>query len=165
MERQRFGRFDGRFALIEIAILLSGSLMLASASGARAAEAFLCGPDKVVYVRSEDLEARKHSDPCIAAYFGIKIGDPVKLAAPDVSLVAQPAIAGAVPAVAAPIPKTKAAVALKTLTDKDMPQHAIRLASRGRVVRSVVSAPGTDYRNIHVLNAQDSEEEWFRHTR
>ena len=165
MERQRVDAFSGRFALSEIAIVLSGTLMFASAGGARAEEAFLCGPDKVVYVRSEDLEARKRSDPCIAAYFGIKIEDASKTAAPVVSLVAQPASAGAQAAIAAPLADTKVAFALKTLTDKDMPRRATQLASRGRVVRPVVSAPGTDYRNIHVINAHDSEEEWFSHTR
>ncbi len=165
MKQQRVDGPRGRFALIEIAILLSGSLMFAGVSGARAEEAFLCGPDQVVYVRFEDLEARKHSDPCIAAYFGIKIEDASKLAAPVVSFVAPAATVGAEAVVVAPVADTRVAFTLKSLTDKDMPLRATRLASRGRVVRPVVSAPGTDYRNIHVINAQDSEEEWFRHTR
>ena len=165
MKQQRVDGPRGRFALIEIAILLSGSLMFAGVSGARAEEAFLCGPDKVVYVRSEDLEARKNSDPCIAAYFGIKIEDASKPAAPVVSFVAPAATVGAEAVVVAPVADTRVAFTLKSLTDKDMPLRATRLASRGRVVRPVVSAPGTDYRNIHVINAQDSEEEWFRHTR
>ena len=164
MKRLRVDVFTGRFALIEIALVLSGSLMFAGAGGARAEEAFLCGPDSIVYVRFEDLEARKHSDPCIAAYFGIKIEDASKPAAPVVSLVEPPpAEAGA--ASAAPTADTQAAVALKTLTDNDTPLRVAHLAPRGRVVRPVVSAPGTDYRNIHVINAHDSEEEWFRHTR
>ena len=79
--------------------------------------------------------------------------------------VAPAATVGAEAVVVAPVADTRVAFALKSLTDKDMLRRATRLASRGRIVRPVVSAPGTDYRNIHVINAQDSEEEWFRHTR
>ena len=164
MRRQRGDVFARRFALIEIAILLSASLVFASAGGARADEAFLCGPDDVVYVRLEDLEARKRSDPCIASYFGIKIDEPSKPLGPQAR--AETTQAGkAQAATIAPGKNIQVAVALKSLTNADVPQRARRKATRGLVVRPVVSAPGTDYRNIHVINAHDSEEEWFRHTR
>ena len=46
-------------------------LMVASlpwSSPARAAEAYLCGPDTIVYVKADELEFKKRTDPCIASH-------------------------------------------------------------------------------------------------
>ena len=78
---------------------------------ARAAEAYLCGPDRIVYVAVEDLEAKKRSDPCIAAYFGLKIEPAAK--AVTGSATASPS--------KAPVRSPKAIIAeLKPLAESDI---------------------------------------------
>ena len=44
-----------------------------SSAVARADEAFLCGPSRIVYVKPGELELKKKTDPCIAEYFGLKV--------------------------------------------------------------------------------------------
>lgn len=125
--------------------------------GVRADEAFLCGPDTVVYVKHEDLEHKKRTDPCIARYFGLNAestplpheGNPV---ADQTSTATE---------------KSKRKdIALKSL---QTPETAERVSppalERSAALSPPVAAPGTDYRNVKVLNASSPADEWFKHTR
>lgn len=126
----------------------------ASASPATAAEAFLCDKDRVVYVEAGQLEELKKSDACIAAYFGIKLNTPA--AAPATS-------------------KDGAPLDLKTLTEtgsadrfvpgqNDLRRRVAALDTSGKPKTPPAAAPGTDFRNVKVLNASDGDG-WFRHAR
>lgn len=138
------------------AVSVSGLALTSMCASARADEAYLCGPDKIVYVAVEDLEAKKHSDPCIAAYYGIKIDV-------DAAPVLKPEKQAAKPA-----DKTSSAsvtAALKPLSDAEIPSRTSPALQRQASLEPPRAMPGTDFRNVKILNAESPEAEWFRHTK
>jgi hypothetical protein len=132
-------------------------IIIAAASGlfivpgqARAAEAFLCGPDTVVYVEVHELEHKKKTDPCIAGYFGLTVGD-----AADASATL-------------PVTTPSANADLRILSDAqdgtaksalNVNRHALNAS------KPPVAAANTDFRNVLVLNAESKEQAWYRHMR
>ena len=132
------------------AVTISSSALIQSAAPVRADEAYLCGPDTVVYVAVADLEAKKHSDPCIAAYYGLTVD---KTAQPDAAGVEVRAPATPASAIGA--------LEFKPLDDSDIPVKAVRQA----FLEPPRAMPGTDYRNVHVLNASSPGSEWFHHAK
>ncbi len=131
----------------------AASLVLGGATGvARADDAYVCGPDKIVYVAVEDLEAKKRSDPCIAAYYGLTVDTVIKTAAE------------ATPQAAASAPTTILAE-LKTLTASDVPERVRASREQHALLVAPHAAPGTDYRNIRVLNASSPDSMWFLHSK
>ncbi len=134
-------------------------MSLAGIAGApglvRADDAYLCGPDKVVYVNTADLEAKKHSDPCIAAYYGITLDEPVK--AQSKTLEAKPKAAASKSAFEK--------ITLKTSDVSEVPGRVRRHLQRDAMLLAPKAAAGTDFRNVRVINAVTGEEQWFRHTR
>lgn len=140
---------------------LSLGLLNLAAETARADEAFLCGPDTVVYVAAGELEIKKRTDPCVASHFGL-----------TVDTVSPRADNGAVPEPAkAPEADThKASGASKgTLPLKALepPERADPVSVREERSAALIvgSVPGTDYRNIRILNASSPDAQWFRHKR
>lgn len=138
-----------------VPIIFSAAAVLAAGPAARADEAYLCGPDKVVYVKAAELELKKHSDPCIAAYFGISL---------EVKANSK------VPAVAAEVTTSKAAeaapaVEFKRLTEADVPIRQNRLDVHAALTAPPTPSPGTDYRNVRVINAPSGDGQWFKHAR
>jgi hypothetical protein len=139
-----------------IAALSFASWALAGAPDARADEAYVCDQNRVVYVKPGELETLKHTDPCIAAYYGLKIDDP----------------AGAKPAAQSTDPSSTAPVDLKKLDAPEDHAHAgqknarfaqnTQAGSRPRV--PPVASPGTDFRNVRLLNAGSDSDGWYRHT-
>lgn len=129
---------------ISIAVASSlPSLVLPGAPGtAWADEAFLCGPDAVVYVATEDLEQKKHTDPCIAKYFGLEV---------DRADTSQASAA----------PGNVATRGFKSAEPENAQSAPQRLAE----LLAPKAAPGTDYRNVLVLNALSENSKWFHHTR
>lgn len=133
---------------------------------AHADEAFLCGPDTVVYVKLEDLELKKRTDPCIAAYYGLQVEpkasakDPAKTVenggAPKPEPVEE-ARRGA-PAVSNP-------VELKRLPAPEHDAPVRNVEERSASLSPPLATPGTDYRNVRVINASSPGEEWYRHLR
>ena len=140
---------------VGVPVLVSLAGIMGSPGLARADDAYLCGPDKVVYVNAADLEAKKHSDPCIAAYYGITLTEPVK--AQSKTLEVQPKAA-----------VSKSAfekITLKTSDVSEVPGRVRRHVQRDALLAPPKAAPGTDFRNVRVINAITGEEQWYRHTR
>ncbi len=126
-------------------------LMVASlpwSAPARAAEAYLCGPDTIVYVKADELEFKKRTDPCIASHYGLTV-ESAKPAA------AKPSPVKSVVAKATPAP----AANLRPLADADIVLARPRAPTRV----AAATAPDTDFRNIRVLNPTSPDGVWFRH--
>ena len=142
-----------------VPVLVSAAAMAAAMPPARADEAYLCGPDKVVYVKASELEAKKHSDPCIAGYYGLTAGKPEAPATTIAAIVAEPSPA------AAPEGPAVMSVEFKPLAGADVPVRAARKDRHAALLAAPVAAPGTDYRNVRVINAASEDAQWFRHAR
>ncbi len=136
-----------------IAALAFGVSALTGAPYARADEAYVCDAGRVVYVKPGELEAMKRSDPCIASYYGI-------------TLTPAPSGASAKPARAP-------AVDFKTLGGPEDQARAAKpsapkLAQLDTVVPAPrappVASPGTDFRNVRLINAAPNSTGWYRHT-
>ncbi|NOT70295.1 MAG: hypothetical protein HOP09_03130 [Hyphomicrobium sp.] len=137
---------------------LTAVLALAAMSAsALADEAYLCGPDRIVYVSVADLEMKKRTDPCIAAYYGLKIEEPAKQEA------AAPAPVAAKPAPPTPAPALIAE--LKPLSDAEVAPRVIGRPGRQASLETPRAMPGTDYRNVKILNAATPDAAWFHHVR
>lgn len=133
-------------------IVVSAAVLTSAAHGARAEEAYLCGPDKLVYVKVADLEFKKKTDPCIAAYYGLS----VEVQAPGA------AAAGAKTAAKSdPSPN----VVMKSSVGEDHAAPRAAKNTRQAALQPAHTAPGTDYRNVRVINAASSEDQWFYHAR
>jgi hypothetical protein len=127
------------------------------ANPSHAAEAFLCDQNTVIYVETNQLDELKHTNACIASYFGIKLDD------------GPPAASKAAATSGAP-----ASLDLKTLTetgsaDRFVPgQHVLRRVASldgPRAPRAApLASPGTDFRNIKVINPVEGDG-WFHHAR
>ena len=123
---------------------------------ARADDAYLCGSDRVVYVAVADLELKKHTDPCIAAYYGLKIDQPVKTAVETL-----PAVIAAVEVK----PAEPEVAQLKLLALSEIPERTVRKPERQASLEAPRAMAGTDFRNVKVLNAASPDAAWFRHTK
>ncbi|MGB4865024.1 MAG: hypothetical protein WBP38_03910 [Hyphomicrobium sp.] len=128
--------------------------VIACPASAQADEAYLCGPDKVVYVSAADLPMKKRTDPCIAAYYGLTVE------------------AGAHAATSTSDAKTAAAsvqAELKPLSDTEIPSSTTRQDQRQAALAPVREPPramaGTDYRNVKILNAATPDSAWFHHNK
>jgi hypothetical protein len=142
---------------VGFAVTVSAAALSFSAIPVRADEAYLCGPDKVVYVTVEDLEKMKRTDACIAAYYGLKV---------DAAAVEITPVAAVSPARDKQSASSQAAVAgLKPLSDAEIPDRIAKKLERQAALEPPRAAPGTDYRNIKILNAASTDDAWYRHTK
>ncbi len=131
------------------------------ATPSAAAEAFLCDKARVVYAEIDQLDELKRTDACVASYFGITL-------APSAAAAPAPSAMPAVP------PSPTAPLDLKTLTETAPTQRFVpgqysrqRVAALdgARLPRPAASAaPGTDFRNVRVVNPSQGDG-WFRHAR
>lgn len=132
----------GRSSLVVLMVALPWS------APARAAEAYLCGPDTIVYVKADELEFKKRTDPCIASHYGLTVG------------AAQPAAAKPSPVrTVAEKPMPAPTANLRPLADADI--VPARPVARTRV--AAATAPDTDFRNVRILNPTSPDGVWFRH--
>ena len=138
------------------AVTASGFALSVLSAPVRADDAYLCGPDTVVYVAAEDLEDKKHSDPCIAGYYGITLEPKAKSANTATIEAAKPE---------AQPSKSSLVATLKPLTVEEIPSRVSRNLQRQASLEPPRATPGTDYRNVKVLNAETPESAWFRHTK
>lgn len=130
---------------------------------ALAADAYLCGSDNVVYVEIDNLEEMKRTDPCIAAYYGLKV-------APQPPAAAKPAAVTRASDHRDPKKTAKragASVKLRPLlvSDGDESRTAGAPAISTKSPAPVVAAEGTDYRNVRVINAKSPNDAWLRRPR
>lgn len=137
-----------------IAALAFAVSALTGAPAARADEAYVCDAGRVVYVKPGELEAMKHSDACIAGYYGITLPP-----------------AGAIPAAGAmstPPVEFKTLDAPENQASNGRPSsYRVALAGTGVIARRApaVAAPGTDFRNVRLINGSPDSDGWYRHTR
>jgi len=167
---------------------ITASAMALGGTLVSAAEGFVCGPDRIVYVEAHELEEKKRTDPCVAAFFGLKVETPV--APTPAASVAKPAATSASsrapeapkPAAARPVrklpeqparneapvqaPVVKATVSLKPLSG-DVVQRVgkPRMDEQAALALPATTSPGTDYRRVRVINAQSADTVWFNHVR
>lgn len=148
---------------IGVPIVFLSAVFALAAPPAHADQAFLCGPDTVVYVKTEELELRKRTDPCVASHYGLKVE-----AGSGTSVKAEPERSPEGPAPFVKKPTNKPArppVELKTSPDKDDGERRIEpFEERSAALLPSVAAPGTDYRNVRIINAV-SGDQWFKHNR
>lgn len=136
--------------------VFSGAIVMVCALAGRvkADEAFVCGPDQVVYVKSDEIALRKLTDACVAAHFGLRVPD---------SIAAAPS--------PAPMPANVTGTATIVHDIKlAMPPRAIAPVARAAPVTTparFAASPSaaTDYRRVRILNATSESSAWFFHTR
>jgi hypothetical protein len=121
-----------------------------------AAEAFVCGPQEIIYVERQDLEHMKRTHPCIASHYGLMISDQPDLSQPAGFDQGRGPEQGQLPA-----------LVLRQLNDTPSLKPRGHVMAERHAARSAppVAAPGTDYRNVRVINASSPEDAWFRHGR
>lgn len=141
---------------IGFVVSATGVALTAVSAPSRADEAYLCAPDKVVYVSTADLPKLKRTDPCIAAYYGLTVETPAKPAVAVTATIKQ----------AAPLPEKKpVAIALKPLTETEAVSRASVQPAQLAALTPPSAMPGTDFRNVKILNASRPDDAWFRHTK
>lgn len=128
-----------------------------AASGVRADEAFLCGPDNIIYVKPSEIEQKKKTDPCVARSYGLAIEEH-GAKAPE-NRVAESEAPGAVK------PAEQKPVSLKALQSPETAERVRRDPERTAALQPPLPAADTDFRNVRVLNASSPGEQWFKHTR
>lgn len=139
---------------VGLLFVVSATTLIGAGEIARADEAYLCGPDKLVYVKAAELELKKKTDPCVAAYYGLTIDGPETA---DVAPAREAASSG----------KTDkpASLAMKTSVDVEPPAPSKSQNVRHAALEPARAAPGTDYRNVRVINAASAADQWFYHAR
>ena len=125
-------------------------------------EAYLCGPDRIVYVSAADLPKMKRTNACIAAYYGLTVDVPQPQAK-------APAAAKPVANAAKPTANLRAnpnvQAALKPRVEPDITARTTLLPQRQAALVAPRAVPGTDYRNVRILNATSDDAAVFRHTK
>lgn len=141
------------------ALSAAGIVLVVSvlANTAVAAEAYVCGPDKLVYVAVEDLERMKRTNACIAAYYGLKIEPQspiVTTAKADQQVIGQA------------VNTSTAPLHLKPVVQDDTQRvRRAEMDSVAQLPRSPIPSPDTDYRNVRIINAASANQSWYRHQR
>ena len=136
-------------------------LMVASlpwSAPARAAEAYLCGPDTIVYVKADELEFKKRTDACIASHYGLTVDAAQPAAGKPSPVKSAAAKTSPVKSVAEKAP-TAPSANLRPLADADI----VLARSRAPTRLAAATAPDTDFRNVRVLNPTSPDGVWFRH--
>ncbi len=152
-QQENFGRVS-----IAFAVSVAAALASAKAAPALADEAYLCGPDRVVYVAAADLEAKKKTDPCIASYYGLKISEPAIAPLAEVKKDVERVLAP--PALVVDV-----AEQLKVLPRDEPLAPASPRAERQAYLEPPKTAAGTDYRNVRIINASAPHAVWYSHTK
>lgn len=131
---------------------------LAAVPGVRADEAFLCGPDNIIYVKPSEIEQKKKTDPCVARSYGLTVQEQHPVQTPEGSVARAETLATVKPAGQGP-------VILKSLQSPETAERVGRDRERTAALQPPLAAAGTDFRNVRVLNASSPGEQWFKHTR
>lgn len=146
-----------------LGLFVLGFLTATGVEAVRADEAYLCEGGRIVKVAPGKLEELKRTDPCIGAYYGLKIGagEPKAEGRLETGALAPPPAPAPVKARPAPVASRPAPVVKATA--------AARVPAIPTAVKGPVPAPraanGTDYRNVVLLNAAPGSAAVFRHER
>lgn len=143
-----------RASIAAVAFAMSS---LTGAPVARADEAYVCDAGRVVYVKPGELEAMKRWDPCIAGYYGLT--------------VSQPASGSSAGAIGAPTVEFKTLDMSSDISGGKQASgskpSALRMAQAGPIVvhhrAPPAAAPGTDFRNVRLINGGHDSDGWYRH--
>jgi hypothetical protein len=130
-----------------IVLFSIGVLAAIGISAARAADEVPCAPVRLVYIPPAALAELKRTDPCFAAALA---GGEASAPNPHVRAT-----------LAAPVHQAVTAPALRTTTTAEG-------ASRHGLIQqreAPRAAEGTDFRNVRILNAGESETALYRHER
>jgi len=117
-------------------------------------EAFLCGTDRVVYVKPGELEELKRTDPCIAGYFGLTVNPP---------LPAKSAPGDAANAPSLDFKKTLGGPEDQANAARPGPWRVAQAGVTAKHRAPPVASPGTDFRNVRLINAEPGSDNWYRH--
>ncbi len=136
-----------------------GFVLATGLTAARAAEAYLCEGGRIVYVAIDQLEVMKRSDPCIASYYGVTLNSPTDTAH-------SVAVADIETAAPAPLPASQGIRTPRDMRAADKAGNRTAISKRQPAERKPLrAAEGTDYRNVHVINAASPDVSLFRHER
>ena len=143
-------------ASVFVPVIFVSSILGLSATVSRADEAYLCGPDTVVYVSAEELEHKKKTDKCIAAYYGLTVSD---AASGQSGSPVEPSKSAPEKANARPT------IELKSLSEPEHSVHSRAVFERSASLMLPSASPGTDFRNVRIINAGSGDGQWFKHDR
>lgn len=141
-----------RGSLAALAIAAAG---VSATPAAFADEAFLCGTDRVVYVKPGELEELKRTDPCIAGYFGLTVSAPP--GEPATSAAATPPTLDFKKSLGGPDDQASAT--------GPAPWRFAQAGATAKHRAPPVASPGTDFRNVRLINAESGSDSWYRHDR
>jgi len=155
-------------SLFWITVVIAGTGIMSPA--AVADDAYICDGGRLVYARPETLEKLKQSDPCIQGYYAsipaapaTATATPSPAAAANLSPVAPPKIVA---------PQTRPGTTAKNKspaekliplkgTTRDATLHVAR--PKPSQTKAPSAAPGTDFRNVRVINAPAADTALYRH--
>ena len=143
-------------ASIGVPVIFASTFLGLFVPVAHADEAYLCGPDTVVYVSTEELEHKKKTDKCIAAYYGLTVSDASsgQSGSPVEPSKSAPEKANARPT-----------IELKSLSEPGHSVHSRAVFERSASLMPPSASPGTDFRNVRIINAGSGDGQWFKHDR
>jgi hypothetical protein len=131
----------------------AAAFMVACPAPAFADDAYVCDGGRLVYARPETLEKLKQSDPCIAGYFKFQ----------SAPVAASPSAA---PGPLEPASPTQGIVRELSKPKSQRGKSADAPSSdQPRRVAAPDAAPGTDYRNVRVINAPGDSSPVYQHVR
>lgn len=140
-----------------VSVAITSISLAGNGDVAFAADAYVCGPDKLVYVEIKDLERMKRSDACIADYYGLKIE-------PKRAEVKTKAIIENEPKFKEPLKTNTSPIKFKPIVQDDIDNDSRRAdLNPAQVTKSPLPSIDTDYRNVRVINAASEEQSWYRH--
>lgn len=147
-----------------LGLFVLGFMTATGIEAARAQEAYLCEGGRIVKVPYGRLEEFKRTDPCVAAYHGVKIDTAAQIEtgaiAPPASTEREPVTQQAAIAIPAnPIPASNLSTSASV---KPAPVRQAALAERPGPPRA---SEATDYRNVVLLNPEPGQSAIFRHER
>ena len=155
-----------------VAAIAAGNTLFASSASAD--DAYVCDGGRLVYARPETLEKLKQTDPCVQAYYattppspGASLAPTVASTLPSGTSIAPPSATANNPAAN---PKSKQPAVklapLKGTRDAEVRTPRTKPAlDKAAQAKAPESAPGTDFRNVRVINAPSSAQAVFHHDR
>jgi len=137
---------------------------------AHADDAYICDGGRLVYARPETLEKLKQSDPCIQGYYAaIPAASAPATATPTPAATANPIpsapLKDGAPQTAPGMTAKNKSPADKLAPLKGTTRDAALQAARPKPSQAKVpsAAPGTDFRNVRIINAPAADTAVYRH--